>query len=663
MSEGKLKSLQGLRGVSIILVLAFHLYPKHFVNGFVGVDMFFVLSGFLMSRILSKGITLSSVLEFYKKRFCRIVPLYYLTIFSTIFAVLCLVLQSERQDFILDVTWTLPLASNFQPIFEHHTYWDQVSSIRYLTHLWSLCTELQYYLMAPLIHLCAFLLPFSLRILGYSIAIVVTFLFQVLTPFELSYCFLASRVWQFLMGSVAFELSKRIGKEFNSELDLKKKQKKKKKFTVADAFPSCFWLILMAALMFPRVFRENLIRLIMTSAAAILCFFCAHSQLESSSFTLSPLVFIGNISYVIYLVHWPVINFVRYVQQKDHSDLSIIEASGAITIILALSLLVHYCIEKPVLRLDFFVNFLSSVTLFGLCYGLIPLLQTQECYAIKTLSPTVRERALFNLNPANQYVTLDSLPCEMTQTSANFTFDMLGIEYCTHTGNGTETILVIGNSVASRAFPTIFKLFEGRYKEIRLFLKHGSAPLLNHFAYYTDAAVKMTEEMRPDLLWIIQGVHEIYFHSDRSPTDFSSTALDRVVQREMDRLKVLADKVYVDLPHYVTSDYPAKLMARTLIYRKDLEKKMTVEMEEVDERIGEQSERLLALNCTNCEYIDVQKVLTNEESKLYLYQKDTYKVINYDGAHLSLAAFDYIGPVYQKKINQFLNTLQSLHIK
>ena len=85
--------LQGLRGIAIIFVLGFHLKPDIFPNGFVGVDMwelnqstleanrFFVLSGFLMAKILSKERTSwESICDFYKRRFIRIIPLYFLVI-------------------------------------------------------------------------------------------------------------------------------------------------------------------------------------------------------------------------------------------------------------------------------------------------------------------------------------------------------------------------------------------------------------------------------------------------------------------------------------------------------------------------------------------------------------------------------------------------------
>uniref|UniRef100_A0A1I7TQS1 Acyl_transf_3 domain-containing protein n=1 Tax=Caenorhabditis tropicalis TaxID=1561998 RepID=A0A1I7TQS1_9PELO len=640
-SENKLQSLQGLRGISIILVLIFHLYPREFVNGFVGVDMFFVLSGYLMTKILTRKFNFLSVVNFYKKRFSRIVPLYYFTIIGTIIGVLCLVLKAERQEFLLDVKWCLSLVSNFQPIFEHKTYWDQVSTIRFLTHLWSLATELQYYLMVPIIHWIAINLPFYNRIFGYSLAIVILFFFQLLTPFELSYCFLAARVWQFLLGSVAFELYQR-----NGEADIFKK-KNETKWNVFDIFSYLFIGILGTVLTLPWIFGEHSTR-------------------------LQPLVFIGDISYVTYLVHWPIINFVRYIQQKDAETLSIygltfflinfkhsfLEAVLSVVIIFALSLLVHYCLEKQLLKLDFFVNLSITLLIIAACVALLPWTENQECFAMKTLPDTITKQLEFNSNPLNILTPLSELRCDFNETTANLTIQDGGIEYCSHKGNGTGRVLVIGNSLSIRAFLPIFKLFDGNYEEIRLFARHASAPLLNFAPFYTEAAVDMAREMNPDLIWIVQGMNEILFHGSDTSYDFSPQSLDRVIQNTMDQFKGLTKMVFVDLPYFITDKKIGKLIPRSMVYRKSLEEYLSVSLVEVENQLEEQRERLLNLNCTNCYFNDVQKALTNGEDRFYLYDKETYRPLIYDGSHIGLAGFERIQPLYKQRINQFYESLK-----
>ncbi|ULT86279.1 hypothetical protein L3Y34_006152 [Caenorhabditis briggsae] len=614
--------------------------------------MFFVLSGYLMTRILSKEFTVLSVVDFYKKRFSRIVPLYYFTIFFTLLGVLSLVLKSERTEFILDVKWCLALISNYQPIFEHHSYWDQVSTIRFLTHLWSLATELQYYLIVPIVHLVASNLPFVNRITGYLIAIIILFFFQLLTPFELSYCFLAARVWQFLLGSVAFEMSQRndLVLDFHTE-----KKNEKTDFNVFDGIPHIFLVVLLTVLMLPWIFQEHSARLVMSLSAAMLCYSC--EKLEQSFLTLQPLVFIGDISYVTYLIHWPVINFVRYIQQKDNSSIDVYEALIAVTIIFVLSLLAHYKLERKLLELEFSVNFTITVFVIGICVALIPCLIRMECLAMKTLSKDLQEKAKFNLIEENVLKPVFELECDYNETTIDLPIDKFGIEYCAHRSNGTGKIMIVGNSLSIRAFPTIYKLVDGQYEEIRLFAKHGGAPLLDIFPYYNYVVMDMAQEMKPDLIWIIQGMNEILFGSDNNG-NFSSPVMDRNVPRVLGEFEKLAKMVYLDLPYYITKDMPSKLIARSLIYRKSLER-LSVSLEDAEKQVEEQTDRLMNVNCSNCYYNDVQKALINDQDKLYLYEKETYKALTYDGSHLALTGYKYIEPLYQRRINQFYEMLES----
>ncbi|EGT30673.1 hypothetical protein CAEBREN_10023 [Caenorhabditis brenneri] len=410
--------------------------------------------------------------------------------------------------------------------------------------------------------------------------------------------------------------------------------------------------------LFPKEFVNGFVgvdMLIMSLAAAVLCFLCG--RLEQTFLTSQPLVFIGDISYVTYLVHWPVINFVRYIQQKDYASLSVSEALISIVIIYGVSLLVHYGLEKRLLQLDFYVNFVTSALLVGLCVSMIPWIKGQECLAIKTLPNTVQEQLIFNGNMSNILKEVSDLPCDYNETTADLAISIEGVEYCSHTSNGTGKILIIGNSLSVRAFAPIFKLFDGNYEELRLFAKHGGAPLLNIFPYYNQAVIAMAEEMKPDLLWIIQGINEIAIPGPDAKHDLRPVSLDHIVAETMNKFKVLAKKVYIDLPYYVTKLIPLNLVSRSLIYRKNLDDNLSVSLLDVERQLGAQTERLLDLNCSNCYFNDVQTALTNESDKFYLYEKDTNRALIYDGSHLSFAGYERLEPMYRQRIEQFYEIL------
>tara|TARA_B110000977_G_C10972516_1_gene452872 strand:+ start:38 stop:1132 length:1095 start_codon:yes stop_codon:yes gene_type:complete len=143
-----IKQLDSLRAIAVILVIISHWFSKshilnHFPNGTIGVDMFFVLSGFLITSILFQNRTIPNVTRgeilkvFYARRTLRIFPIYYLTIFILL-AFSKYTGTSIKSDFLYYFTYT----SNFNFLIKGH--WDGM-----LSHLWSLAVEEQFYLIWP----------------------------------------------------------------------------------------------------------------------------------------------------------------------------------------------------------------------------------------------------------------------------------------------------------------------------------------------------------------------------------------------------------------------------------------------------------------------------------------------------------------------------------
>ena len=131
MGTHKRRDIQGLRGIAIIYVLAFHLYPELFPYGFLGVDIFFVISGYLMAMTLlkEKAFTLTSFLIFYKKRVKRILPAYYLLLFLILlFGYFLLVLDDyiTIQD---DSIWAAGFATNILKYLQNLDYFTEVTML------------------------------------------------------------------------------------------------------------------------------------------------------------------------------------------------------------------------------------------------------------------------------------------------------------------------------------------------------------------------------------------------------------------------------------------------------------------------------------------------------------------------------------------------------
>jgi len=157
------KDIDGLRAIAVLLVVIFHAFPKSMPGGFIGVDVFFVISGFLISTIILTDVNqgIFSFKHFYTRRIKRILPSL-LTVLST-----CLIFG-----------WFALLADEYQLLGKHTTagtlfisnivlwsesgYFDTAAELKPLLHLWSLGIEEQFYLFWPLILWAASKLKFNL---------------------------------------------------------------------------------------------------------------------------------------------------------------------------------------------------------------------------------------------------------------------------------------------------------------------------------------------------------------------------------------------------------------------------------------------------------------------------------------------------------------------
>lgn len=144
--------IDGLRSIAILLVIGFHAFPKLIPGGFIGVDIFFVISGFLISTIILKNLTLNSfnILNFYERRICRIFPpLIMVIIFSALIGSIIL-FEEELQTLGRHIAASSMFSENFL-LLQESGYFDASSDTKPLLHIWSLSIEEQFYIFWPLL--------------------------------------------------------------------------------------------------------------------------------------------------------------------------------------------------------------------------------------------------------------------------------------------------------------------------------------------------------------------------------------------------------------------------------------------------------------------------------------------------------------------------------
>lgn len=165
--RGQIVGLDGLRAVAIIGVVLYHMFPYIATGGFLGVSLFFVLSGYLMAVISRTAWRHGKfhLISFYQKRILRIYPPLILMLCATAFFLLLLAPFSLRgiRSEILSI---LSGGNNWWQIAQNASYFTKITSTSPLTHIWSLAIEMQYYLIWSFLFLLCMVVKHKKGILG-----------------------------------------------------------------------------------------------------------------------------------------------------------------------------------------------------------------------------------------------------------------------------------------------------------------------------------------------------------------------------------------------------------------------------------------------------------------------------------------------------------------
>lgn len=336
MSNSKLTyrpDIDGLRTVAVLSVILHHAWPKQFGGGFIGVDIFFVISGYLISSILVGQLETNrfSILDFYSRRARRIFPTLLLVLFATLGFGWFVLLASEFRQVGSHVAAGGTFVSNLV-LWHEAGYFDSSGTTKPLLHLWSLGVEEQFYIVWPLL----LWLIHSRKINFYALCasvFVLSFaanMFLVRTNLTAAYYSPASRFWELMVGGVGAQLSAQhkpwtgLRAHAASLVGTACLVLGFVLITPQDAFPGV-WALLPVGGAF---------LLVMAGPSAIVNRYVLSNKLA---------VAIGLISYPLYLWHWPLLSY-AYVICGDRPPSSI--RIGAIVAAVALAVLTYRFLES-----------------------------------------------------------------------------------------------------------------------------------------------------------------------------------------------------------------------------------------------------------------------------------------------------------------------------
>jgi peptidoglycan/LPS O-acetylase OafA/YrhL len=436
--------IDGLRAIAVLLVVGFHAFPNWLKGGFIGVDIFFVISGFLISTIILENLRQDrfSFGEFYGRRIRRIFPALILVLF-TCFMIGWNVLDAD--EFIRlgkNITGGVGFVSNFV-LWNESGYFDNSAETKPLLHLWSLGVEEQFYLFWPLFLWFAYKKRINLfaATLAVAVASFATNIYSVDTNGVAAFYAPWTRFWELLVGSLLVnmpvaEFGKRIGKslggwQVQSFLGIGLIICGLAILDKDNAFPG-WWAI------FP------------TLGAALLISADSQAWLNRVFLSNRGLVWFGKISFPLYLWHWPLLSFARIVN-GEWPPFGTCIAVVAISVVLAW--LTYIFIEKPI-RFDLHVNN-HRIHIVLLVVLLIVGLLGYSC-TVKNGFPT-RE-------VAQKTSDFSSIPEEVDYEGCQAK-GLLGDErlsFCFVNSKKTDNAAIIGDSHAEDKFYGIEKLDKNR---------------------------------------------------------------------------------------------------------------------------------------------------------------------------------------------------------
>ena len=334
-----------MRAIAVSAVILYHLKIQtsegtFLPGGFLGVDLFFVLSGFLISGIMLDEFSRTggiSVKQFYLRRARRILPALLLVMLASLPVAWFLLLPSELDRFSLSLVAALGFVSNGFWFFELSEYGAQSGLLQPFLHTWSLAIEEQFYLLFP--PFLILLLPrvkmrpllwilVAMTIAGFAVAAITTVLhpaFSFYTP--------TSRAWEMLAGAVLAVLVREIGPAT--------------RWRISRVIPAVSLVVLIGAFVTQDLVSMQhpglgTVPVILATCGLIWC--ADRNEPVTRLLSLSPLVWVGKLSYSLYLWHFPIFAFGRIMSIDKPTPTEMI-AWTALTF--ALSAIGYYLVEQP----------------------------------------------------------------------------------------------------------------------------------------------------------------------------------------------------------------------------------------------------------------------------------------------------------------------------
>jgi len=362
--------IDGLRAIAVIGVILYHAEMiffgrDWFEGGYIGVDVFFVISGYLITRIIFLELYQKNsfnFLKFYERRARRILPVLFVVVFASIPFAWVKLLSSDLVEYANSVLASIFFSSNFFFYYTTTEYGADSALLKPFLHTWSLGVEEQFYLVFPVFAIVSFRLCREYILIALAVLIAASLIFSELMEVrnsDLNFYLPFSRFWELAVGSA---------------LAYNELNKKNERNVVLTKFLPALGLCLIIFSMF--FFGQNtphpgFYTIFPILGAALIISFSSNGDVVGKFLSWKPLVWIGLISYSAYLWHFPVFAFRRY----SENSLDNLDKLELIFLTSVLSIVSYFLVEKVFRnrevvssRIFVWLLFISLIIIFTMIY-------------------------------------------------------------------------------------------------------------------------------------------------------------------------------------------------------------------------------------------------------------------------------------------------------
>lgn len=597
------KDIQILRGVAVLLVVLFHLQVSFVKSGFLGVDIFFVISGFLMVILYDPN----NKREFFVRRSKRLLPTYIVVILLTLLISIFITVPNEYYQVVKQAAYATFFSSNIG-FWMESSYFSK-SHFNPLLHLWSLGVEIQFYLIVPLLYWIfqktKIFLPLVLLL-----SLLACFFIVGISP-KTSFFMIPLRLWEFLIGYG-------IAAHFTNNGNIR--------------YSSFGWLSVIAILFLIAVPTFNLdgeslgfisghpginAFLVSLATAAILAVgipkYIERSKIGSS------LAMLGKYSYSIYLVHFPVIVLFLY---QPFSG-TILKTNGIgqtmiiLSIIIVLSIMMYHLVENP-------ARHTKKIIRYVLIAPLLVLIFIFAGYSFQQSKYSKQELLIFNASK-------DRAPYRCGKMVRIFDPTSISCRITDKLQEPVQKILLVGNSHADSIKSTFASVANELNVDVYFIVQNN--PL-------------MQGGLKPGRIIdeaVATGVSSIVIH-------YSPDALNVSVRKAIRKLVQLSEKkkiaVSFIMPVPVWEKHIPKAIFSHYKYDEPLPIQSRLEYKNFNKEIYSS---LINISKTNFLIYAVEDIFCSQGCQIF---NSDGKPYYFDDEHLTLTGSDLLRPLFYKIITE-----------